>query len=150
MRKVISIFGIMFLILVFVVGGLFAYFSSQGSKLDASSKSFVDEVIPVIISTWSKEIILKHSSQQMRQTAAEAQLDLLLKKVSILGQLLDYKTANGEALISFTKNGKMVTANYSVKARFQNGLAEINIRLIQYKGAWEILGFQIESPLFLK
>lgn len=53
MRRFLSIIGGLFLVLVLLAAGLVGYVAYQGRGLDASSKAYVEENIPAIISTWS-------------------------------------------------------------------------------------------------
>jgi len=61
MKKVLMILGVVFLILIIVVGGFVGYTAYIGTKLDASSKAYVDASVPAIISTWSRNELIKRA-----------------------------------------------------------------------------------------
>ncbi len=151
MKKLFTILGVVFLAILVVAAGFVGYAAYTGSKFDASSKAYVDDNIPKIVSTWSKDELLKRASPELRKVASDDDIDRLFTKLNELGSLQKYEGAKGDSNISFTsQNGKVVTAAYTAKATFQNGSAEIQIRLIQHDGAWSILNFHVNSPIFLK
>ena len=65
MKKFLSIVGGIFLVIVVIGAGLIGYAAYQGRGLDASSKTYVEANVPPIISTWSKDELLKRSSPQL-------------------------------------------------------------------------------------
>lgn len=151
MKNCLMVAGGIFLVLVLIGACAIGYVAYVGNKLDASSKTYVDECIPAIVSNWSKDELLKRASPQFHQAVAEDQVDLLFKKLSSLGQMKNYEGAKGDSNINYTTtNGKVITAYYVGKATFENGKAEIRIKLIQTDGMWQILNFYVDSPIFLK
>ena len=152
MKKILSIVGGFFLLLVLVVAGFIAYGAYQGRGLDSSSKAYIEANIPPIISTWSKEELLKRSSPQLLKIVNEKPelLDQLFKKFSELGAMRSFGEVKGDSNVSYTtQNGKVVTASYVGNGMFENGEAHIQIRLILLSGQWQILSFHADSPLFL-
>ncbi len=89
MKKFLSVIGGLFLVLVVVVVGFIGYAAYQGRGLDASSKAYVEANVPPIISTWSKDELLKRSSPQLLKIINEKpdQLDQLFQKLSKLGAM---------------------------------------------------------------
>ena len=153
MKKFLSIVGGIFLLLVLVVAGFIGYAAYQGRGLDASSKAYVEANIPPIISSWSKDELLKRSSPQLLKILNEnpGQLEQLFQKLSKLGAMQSFGEVRGDSNVSVTtQNGKVITASYLAKAKFKNGEAQIAIRLIQLSGQWQILLFNVNSPLFLQ
>jgi hypothetical protein len=154
LKKFLSIIDGLFLILILFVVSFFGYAAYQGRGLDASSKAYVEENIPAIISTWSKDELLKRSSPQLLTTINEKpeQLDQLFQKLSMLGPMLSFGEVKGDSNVSYTtQNGKVTTAAYVATAKFKNGEGRINARLIQSPaGQWQLLQFRVESPLFLQ
>ena len=154
LRRFLSIIGGLFLVLVLLVAGLLGYAAYQGRGLDASSKAYVEENIPAIISTWSKDELLKRSSPQLLKVINEKpeQLDQLFQKLSKLGPMQSFGEVKGDSNISYTtQNGKVKTAAYAVSAKFKNGEGRITARLIQSPaGQWQFLQFHVDSPVFLQ
>jgi hypothetical protein len=154
LKKFLSIVGGVFLALVVLAIAFFGYAAYQGRGLDKSSKAYVEEGVPPVISTWSKEELLKRSSPQLLKIVDEKpeQLDRLFKKFAKLGSVQSLGEAKGSANISYgSKNGKVISAAYIVTAKFTNGEGRISIRLIQSPaGEWQFLAFHIDSPVFLE
>src|SRR5262249_58990148 len=59
LKRALSIIGGLFLAFVVLVAGLLGYSAYQGPGLDASSKAYVEENVPAILSSWSKDELLK-------------------------------------------------------------------------------------------
>ena len=153
MKKFLSIVGGFFLLLILVAVGFMGYAAYQGRGLDASSKAYVETNVPPIVSTWSKEELLKRSSPQLLKIINEKpeQLDLLFQKLSKLGTMQSFGDIKGDANVSYTTQyGKVTTASYVANAKFENGEGRISVRLIQLSGQWQFLFFNINSPLFLQ
>jgi hypothetical protein len=154
LKRFLSIIGGLFLVLVLFVAGFFGYAAYQGRGLDASSKAYVEENIPAIISTWSKDELLKRSSPQLLKIIDEKpeQLDQLFQKLSKLGPMLSFGEVKGDSNVSYTtQNGKVTTAAYVAAVKFKNAEGRITARLIQSPaGQWQLLLFHVDSPLFLQ
>lgn len=153
MKKFLAIIGGFFLILVLALVSFVGYVAYEGRGLDASSKAYVEANIPAIVSTWSKEELLTRSSPQLLKAINKEpeQFDQLFQKLSKLGAIQSFGDAKGDSNVSYTtQNGKVITAFYIVKSKFENGEARISIRLIQVSGQWQILLFHVDSDLFLQ
>ncbi len=112
MKKLLSIAGGFFFVLILVVASFFGYAAYQGRGLDASSKAYVETNVPPIISSWSKDELLKRSSPQLIEIINENpdQLEQLFQKLTKLGALQTFGEVIGEATISITaQNGKVIT-----------------------------------------
>lgn len=151
MKKILIAFGILFLVLIIVGGGLISYFVYQGSKLDASSKAYVDENVPKIVSGWSAQNLIDRASPELLRAVTPIDAAKLFQKLSSLGSLRKYQGSKGQATFSYTsQDGKVISASYVAKADFAKGEAEINLKLIQHNGSWQVLSFYVNSPIFLK
>jgi hypothetical protein len=154
MKKALAILGGLFLVVLVGLVGLVGYGAYQGRGLDASSKAYVEANVPPIISTWSKEELLKRSSPRLLSIINEKpeMLDQLFAKLSKLGAMQSFGDVKGDTNISITQqNGKVVTATYVGAAKFANGDAQINVRLIQSpSGEWQFLLLNVNSPIMLQ
>lgn len=147
MKTVLMILGVLFLILIIAVAGFVGYAAYVGTQLDASSKAYVDASVPAIISTWSKDELIKRASPQLLKSASDEQIEDLFTKLSEeLGPFQSYDGSKGDSNVSYTtQDGKVTTASYTANASFQNGKVDIEIKLIQTNGEWLLLGFHV-SP----
>jgi hypothetical protein len=154
MKKFLAIVGGLFLVLVVAVAGFIGYAAVQGRDLDASSKAYVEANVPPILSTWSKDELLKRSSPQLLKIIDEkpGQIDQLFQKLSKLGAMRTFGGVKGDSNMSVTtQNGKVITASYTAAATFENGEAQVAVRLIQSpSGQWQFLLFHVNSPIFLQ
>ncbi len=154
MKKFLSILGGIFLFLVVALVGSIGYATYQGRGLDASSKAYVETNIPSILSSWSKDELLKRACPQLLKVANDKpeQMDQLFQKLSKLGALRRFGDLKGDSNVSYTtRDGKVVSAFYTATAQFENGSAQIAIRLVQSpEGEWQIMLFNLDSPMFLQ
>jgi hypothetical protein len=153
MKKFLIIIGSGFLVLVFLIACFIGYAVYQGQGLDASSKAYVEANILPIISTWSKDALLKRASPELLKSVNEKseEFDQLFKKLSKLGPMQKFGEVKGESNVAYTtQNGKVTSAAYVTAAKFEKGDVRIFIRLIQLSGHWQILSFYVDSPLFLQ
>ena len=147
-----------------IIGGLFiatgimvAYFIGdnpfQSQDLQASSKAYIETNVPAIISTRSKDELLKRSSPQLLKNINEDhnQIKQQFQKLSKLGSMLSFGDVKGYATISTTNKDRMfISASYVAIAKFENGDAHISVRLIQTYGKWQFLLFNVTTSPFLK
>lgn len=119
--------------------------------MDTSSKEYVDKNIPIIVSSWSKDELLKRASPQLMKIVDDKpdQIDHLFQGFAKLGVMRSYDGSKGDSNVSYTnRDGKVITAAYFARATFENGSAQISVRLIQTSGSWQFLLFNVNSPLF--
>jgi len=151
MGVTLAVIGAIVLVLLLVVGGFIGYTAYIGNGLDKSSKEYVDDAIPAIVTAWSPDQLLKRESKAFQKATPDEQMVKLFEVFRKLGALKSYQGNKGEANISYTpENGKVVTATYVGSATFEKGDAQIRMVLTQENGAWKILGFRVDSPVFLK
>lgn len=96
MKRLLVWLGGTFVALIVIVGALIGYLAYTGSSLDASSKAYVDETVKSIVSTWSKEELIKRASPQLRKVIKEDELGRLFAKLSQLGKLQTYEGSKGD------------------------------------------------------
>lgn len=150
MKKLLIVLGAVFLIVLVLVGGGVAYLAVNGSALDRESKAFADAVISSIIGGWDERELESRVSPEFRAATTSSDLDKLFAMFRRLGNLKSYNGSKGDANISVTtQSGKQITATYVGSADFENGPAQIAIRLIKHGDQWQILAFRVDSRSFL-
>ncbi|MEJ2686200.1 MAG: hypothetical protein P8124_03145 [Gammaproteobacteria bacterium] len=151
MKKVLTVLGGIFVVLIVAGAALFGYFAYTGRHLDASSKQYVDANIPPIVSAWSEPALWARASPELRQGITQTRMRAVFAKLKTLGPLEHYQGCKGQSETSVTSRyGKVVLADYQARARFKNGNADIRVRLIRHHGRWQILKFYVNSPYFLR
>ena len=143
MKTVLIIAGVTVLLLLLLGAGGFAYVVYDKNQANASSKAYVDESIPAIVSNWSKDELVKRESPQFQQSVSDDDLTAMFTKLGGLGPMKSYDGATGGAHIKISRSGLHATASYVAAATFQNGKAQVKIELIQIDGAWSIQGFGV-------
>lgn len=146
-KKALQALGILFLIVVVVLVGLFGYAAYTGTRLDASSKKYVDSAVPAIVGHWSESELMARAAPELMQRSTPAQLNKLFGWLNRLGPMQKYCGSKGDSNVFFSpEHGKVISARYTVCAQFQNGNATIFVTLIRNKSkAWQIAGFRVNS-----
>jgi UDP-N-acetylmuramyl tripeptide synthase len=150
MQKFLIVLGSIFLTIV-VLGAIgIAFVAVRGTALDKESKAYADSAIPAVVTTWSEKELLDRASPEFKKAITVDQLDRLFRAFATLGHLQNCEPANGQALMSATtQNGKTISAQYTAKATFEKGEATIKLGLIKHGDQWQILGFHVDSPVFI-
>ncbi len=150
MKKILIITGGVLLLIVSIVAGFIGYGAYLESRLDASSKAYVEANVPAIVSTWSSTELVKRASPELRQIidAHPAELAQLFQKLSRLGKLKNLKDVKGKSHVSYSANhDRIITATYGATGKFEQGEAKIALRLVQNSDQWQFLLLNISSPL---
>jgi len=66
-KKSLIILGSVFLVLILLVAGFVGSAAVRGSALDKESKAYVDGNLPILISTWSEDEVLKRASKELQE-----------------------------------------------------------------------------------
>ena len=153
MKLYLSIIGALFIVTGFVIAYFIGDNPFQSQDLQASSKAYIEANVPAIISTGSKDELLKRSSPQFLKSADENpnQLNQQFQRLAKLGAMQKFGDVKGYAT-NFTTNQDriVITASYVATAKFKNGEAHISVRLIQSHGQWQFLLFNVDAAPLLK
>ena len=151
MKKILIALGAIALASIVIAAAYVAYTMHAGGGLDASSKAYVDRVVPEIVAAWSAGSLKREASAELRQRAAGDEIDAAFRKFAALGDLVAYRGSKGEARIPITpRPGTTVTATYEASAKFEHGEAAIDVGLVQRAGRWEVARFLVKSDQLLK
>lgn len=153
MNKVFAIVGGIVVVVLALSAGLSGYAIYQGRGLDDSSRQYVEQNIPPILATWSRDELLKRGSPRLLKTAADhpAEVEHFFRKLSTLGALQRFGDVRGGADVTYTEEqGKTITANYVATAKFTNADAKVSVGLVRISGQWRILLFRVDSPFLNK
>lgn len=151
MKKLLMVLGIIFICIIAIAVIGISIAAYQGTQLDKSSKAYVDEVTPVIISSWDPQEILSRSSPELQEVVSQDKLEAMFKMFSEkLGALKEFKGSEGDSLVRFSSKGKAVTASYIVQAAFEKADAKIKIGLVQHEGNWQFLEFRVNSEALMQ
>jgi len=140
-------------IVVLIVGGAIAAFVLLGDsgKLNAESKAYADDAVVAISTKWNREELLRRAAPALRESLKPDDLDNLFAALNTLGPLVEYQGAQGQAHAQATiRTGKQVSAKYLASARFERGIAQIELSLIKPEADWMIVGFHVHSPALIE
>jgi hypothetical protein len=144
MKVILIIAGVLLVVLLAAGAGIYGYTDYEGRICDGTSKAYVDESVPAIISNWSRDELVKRESPQLHDAIDEDKLNAMFTKLSGLGTMQSYDGATGKARVHLTKSAKfLITADYTAQATFSRGKVQIKIILIRIDGAWMIQGFGV-------
>lgn len=150
MKVILAIIGVLLLFVTLILAAFVGYSAYRGPQFDASSRAYLDENLPPILSTWSTQELRSRASPQLLDVFNDEQARLLFRNLSTLGQLRELGDANGESNITFTPHaGRVITAAYIAKAYFEGGDAIVRARLILHDEQWKFLSFHVESPALM-
>jgi hypothetical protein len=133
---------------VLLLGAAIAFLFWEGSRLDASSKAYVDNYVSTIAPNWSADDFVNRTAPANRDQIKREAVDNLFSKLSTLGNFKSFGGSQGEAHIGLRNLGRTVTARYQATATFEQGDATFDIVLLRVDGQWTIAGLRIDSPLF--
>lgn len=149
MKKILISLGILFLILILIGGSFVIYGVFVAKNYDASSRNYVDRIVPAIVSNWSSQALLKEGSPEFLQAIERDQINQLFSQCQRLGAFKSSQPAQGSAYVTMNyPKGKEITARYEKEVIFENGKTKIKVNLVQKEGDWKIFYFYIDAPVF--
>jgi hypothetical protein len=146
-RTWLKIIGALAVAAVLFLGATIAVIFWQGSKLDASSKAYIDDYVSTVAPNWSADDFVSRVAPQFREQFNRDALRNLFSRLSTLGSLKQYDGSKGQAHISLKSFGKTVTAKYEAHATFDHGDATFEIVLLRVNGQWTVAGLSVNSPV---
>lgn len=146
MKKFLIVLGGIFALIIIYIVITVAIVAIKGSKLDAESKKYVDEIMPKIINTWSGENLIRYASPQLLNTTnkleLKEQMNALYKQ---LGESKTYKGSKGEANISINNGTTKITAEYVCVFNFRDADIDVKVTLIKNTDTWQILSLNLNQ-----
>lgn len=150
MKKFFAVLGIIFLIII-VLGAIgIGFIAVRGNALDKESRAYADAVVPAIITNWNEKELLDRASPEFKKAVKQQQLDQLFRWFTSLGRFQSSEPAQGQAGITVTpQTGKVISGQYTAKARFEKGDATIKLGLIKHGDQWQVASFSVDSPVLV-
>lgn len=151
MRKFLMVMGAIALVLFAVVGvGIFMTVSG-GADIEAESKPYAEESVAAIATKWNQQEFLRRALPAVRESTKPDELKRLMEAFAAgLGPLVEYEAKMANFTVNVTAaQGKVVTVNYLVDARFEKGPATIRLTVVKSDGTWMIHTFFVDSPALI-
>ncbi|MHB1950598.1 MAG: hypothetical protein ACYCQK_03910 [Acidiferrobacteraceae bacterium] len=151
MRKVLQALGIVFLVVLVAGGSIIGYAAYTGSRLDASSRKYVDSAVPAIVANWSEQALMSRADPRLLRATSPYEMAQLFAWLRTLGPMERYCGSTGQATEFLSaRSGRIVSARYTACAQFAKGTASIDVALVRNRDkGWQIVGFHVNSPALL-
>jgi len=151
MKKLFTILGVIFavIIVVFIIAA--AIFIPRTLKLDHEATAYIQDAVPKIVTNWnSQELVDRATPELMAATKSRDQVDRLFVMFRQLGSFKHLDKPEGTVVSSaYTGTGTVTVGNYKAQAEFEKGEARIEIQLRRMGDTWKINGFHIFSDALL-
>lgn len=128
------------------------YAKPGGNKLEETAIAYLDDVLPRIIANWSKEELMKQASPRLREfLKQQPKFFTELDKLNKLGQLRNYRGAEGYVRTIETSNrGRVTLGYYKAFADYDKASVTLTVKLIWVDNSWRILVFNAWTPFPFK
>ena len=150
MKKFLMVMGAVFcgLIVLLVIGVIFV--AVRGTRLDKESRAYADATIAAIVTTWNEDAFFERASPELKRLMSANDGDRLFLRLRELGHLKHCDSAQGQSMTSAVLGQpRRTTARYEAVAEFEKAEARIVVELIKHGDRWQMLAFQVNSPLFV-
>ncbi len=140
MKKVLSIIGGLFLVLLVAVAGMIGYAAFEGSKLDAESRAYVEATLPEFLSNPTADRLTSFMAPQDRANLKATDMVSFLSYISQqLGAFQSYDDLKGDSFQMVSPNGKSVTAKYLVHCYFDKASVTATVSLRKVGDVWSLV-----------
>lgn len=151
MKKLFTIFGVIFAVIIVAIVIAAAIFIPRTLKLDREATAYIQDAVPKIVANWNSQELVDRATPELLDSAkSRDQLDRLFAMFRQLGSFKHLDKPEGVVVSSaFTGSGTVTLGNYTANGEFEKGAATIKIQLRRVNGTWKINGFRINSDVFL-
>jgi len=136
--------------MLIIIGGSIFYKQYQGSEYDKLAIPYIQNVIPVI-SSWDPVATKALMVPEIAATIPDDKYARAMDFFSQLGALqsLEEPEFTKAHVDQETDIGQQTILEYKVDARYANGAAEIDLKLLERGGSFEIYRFNFSSEVLL-
>ena len=151
MKKLFTILGVIFAVII-VIGVIAAAIFIPGAiKRDREATAYIQDAVPKIVTNWSSQELVDRATPELLASAkSRDQIDRLFVMFRQLGSFKHLDKPEGAVVSSaYTGTGTVTVGNYKAHAEFEKGEARIEIQLRLVGDTWKINGFRIFSDALL-
>ena len=151
LKKFFMLLIIWLVTIVAVIGGSIIYDQYKTSEYDATAAPYLKRIIPEL-SKWDPETTKGLMAPEVLSSIPEANFVQAMTLFSRLGTLQSIDEAELDEVHDVQESdiGKQTLVEYNVDAKYENGDAVINLKLLPRDGSFEIYRFNISSEILLK
>jgi hypothetical protein len=151
MKKVFTILGVIFALIVALVVIVAVIFIPRALKLDHEAVAYLKDAVPKIVTNWkSQELVDRATPELMAAAGSRDKIDRMFIWFQQLGSFKHLDEPEGVVTTSaYTGTGTVTLGNYKAQAEFEKGTARIEIQLRRENDTWKINGFRVYSDALL-
>lgn len=146
MRRTTIIVGAILLVILLSGAAAFGYLKFKESTYNITSRKYVDEAVPAIVQSWSKDIFLQYADSDLKKAATDDEFGkTFIKLDSMCGPLIRYDGAKGGANISISLRYRTaaVTAVYRADVQCARTNAIVDLHLTLTRAGWKVSYFNV-------
>ena len=147
MKKLFTILGVIFAVIIVIIVIAAAIFIPRTLKLDREATAYIQDAVPRIVTNWnSQELVDRATPELLAAGKSREKIDNIFVMFQRLGSFKHLDKPEGTVVSSaFTGTGMVTIGNYKTQAEFEKGEAMIEIQLRRVGDTWKINGFHINS-----
>lgn len=137
--------------MLIIVGGSIYYKMHQGAEYDTLAVPYIEKVVP-IISQWDPAAT---KALMVPEIVAEIPEDKFVRGMTFFSQLGALQELDTPSFVKAFKEeetdiGTQTIIEYDVDAVYQNGEAEINLKLMEQGDSYQIYRFNFSAEALMK
>jgi hypothetical protein len=151
MKKVFTILGAIFAVILVIIVIAAAIFIPRALKLDRDATAYIQSEVPKIVEHWNPQALSDRASPELLKVPKyKDEIDRYFEMFSKLGALKHLDAPKGAVYSgTYTGTGSYTVGNYTAGADFEKGKATIKMQLMRVGETWKINSFYIYSDVFL-
>ena len=140
-----------FVTIVSVVIGSIAYNYYQGTEYSDTAVQYIEQILP-IVSEWEPAAIRELMVPEVSAEISEDKFAQTMAMFSKLGTLQSMEEPDFQEVDTGGKTviGMQTIVEYEVDAKYENGDALLNIKLLDRNGSFELYQFNLSSETLLE
>lgn len=150
MKKVLMIFGGIFLVIILAFGGMGLFAWYKASQYDDTAVPYVKSALPVL-SQWDPEVIKEYMVPKVMEQTTKEDFSKIIKYLSKLGALSSFEEPSFTNINTGAtlENGKQTIVTYTINAVYENGDAFVTMSLLDLGKSFQIYKFHINSKALM-
>ncbi len=151
LRKFYALVILWFVTIVSVVIGSIAYNYYQGSGYSDTAVPYIEQIIP-IVSEWDPAAIRELMVPEVSAEISDDKFAQTMVWFAKLGALQSMEEPEFQEVDTGGKTviGMQTIVEYEVDAKYENGDALLNIKLLERDGSFELYSFNLSSEVLLE
>jgi hypothetical protein len=151
LRQFFILLALWFVTIVTVIVGSILYDFYQGSEYSETAVPYIEQIIP-IISKWDSAAIRELMVPEVSAAISDDKFAQTMTMFSKLGALQSMEEPEFQEVDTGGKTviGMQTIVEYEVDAKYENGDALLNIKLLDRNGSFELYQFNLSSEVLLE